>query len=126
MKQGLLLFAHGAREPRWTSPFEDIAQRIRTQQPDVALELAYLEFMSPNMAEAGQRLAAAGCRRVAILPLFLGAGGHVLKDLPALIADLEKMHRTVQWRRLPIIGEVDSVLAAMTSAAVNMLTQTSQ
>jgi sirohydrochlorin cobaltochelatase len=42
MSQGLLLFAHGARDPRWSLPFEDVARRIRIMRPGVALELAYL------------------------------------------------------------------------------------
>ena len=29
MKRGLLLFAHGARDPRWALPFEDVAARVR-------------------------------------------------------------------------------------------------
>ena len=29
MKRGLLLFAHGARDPAWARPFEAIARRVR-------------------------------------------------------------------------------------------------
>ena len=83
MTRGLLLFAHGARDPRWALPFEDVAQRIRAADGSVPVALSYLEFMSPGLVEAGESLVAQGCTRVEVVPLFLGAGGHVRKDLPA-------------------------------------------
>jgi sirohydrochlorin cobaltochelatase len=33
MSTGLILFAHGARDPRWAAPFEAVAARIRAQRP---------------------------------------------------------------------------------------------
>jgi sirohydrochlorin cobaltochelatase len=120
MKQGLLLFAHGARDPRWALPFEAVAGRIRLAEPDLCVELGYLEFMAPDLKTAGQRLADLGCQRVDVLPLFLGAGGHVRKDLPLLMDALSAQHPTVQWQLRSAIGEVDSVIAAMADAALTM------
>ena len=121
MTQGLLLFAHGARDPRWSLPFEDVARRIRVVRPGLAIELAFLEFMTPDLVEAGRRLADAGCELVDVLPLFLGAGGHVRKDLPALIERLAELHPAVRWRLRPAIGEADAVLAAMAAEALRLL-----
>jgi sirohydrochlorin cobaltochelatase len=118
MKNGLLLFAHGARDPRWALPFEDVARRIRARAPSLAVELSFLEFMTPTLREGGERLAASGCDRVDVLPLFLGAGGHVRKDLPALLTELSAAHPSVQWRLQTAIGEVDSVVEAMALAAL--------
>ena len=41
--QALVLFAHGARDPRWAIPFERLAERARTKRPDVSVSLAFLE-----------------------------------------------------------------------------------
>jgi sirohydrochlorin cobaltochelatase len=118
MKSGLLLFAHGARDPRWALPFEDVARRIRARAPELGVELGFLEFMEPDLATAGDRLAALGCERVDVVPLFLGAGGHVRKDLPALLQDLSARHPSVQWHLRPAIGEVERVIDAMADAAL--------
>ena len=118
MKRGLLLFAHGARDPNWALPFDDVARRIRASAPELAVELAFLEFMAPDLATAGARLAATGCERVDVVPLFLGAGGHVRKDLPALMQTLRERHEAVQWQLNRAIGEADSVIAAMANAAL--------
>jgi sirohydrochlorin cobaltochelatase len=121
--QGLLLFAHGARDPRWALPFADIQRRVRASAPRMPVELAFLEFMSPNLIDAGTLLANAGCTRVDVLPLFLGAGGHVRKDLPELLNQLSQQHPGVQWQLRPAIGEMDSVVQAMADAALTGLSR---
>ena len=122
MKRGLLLFAHGARDPRWALPFDDVARRVRAADPAVAVELSFLEFMAPTLLEGGARLATAGCAVVDVVPLFLGAGGHVRKDLPALLDTLAAAHPGVRWQLRPAIGEVDSVVQAMALAALALTT----
>ena len=121
MSQGLILFAHGARDPRWALPFEDTAARIRARRPDVALRLAYLEFMTPDLSGATAELVAAGCTRIALLPMFLGSGGHVRKDLPLLLDGLRNTHTGTRFELHTAIGEVDSVLQAMADAALALL-----
>ncbi len=118
MKQGLLLFAHGARDSRWSLPFEDIAERVRLNAPQVLVRLAFLEFMTPDIVQAGGELAAAGCTRIDVVPLFLGAGGHVRRDIPLLLAELEAAHPGVHWMLRPSIGELDPVVEAMAQASL--------
>ena len=49
MKEGLVLFAHGSREPEWATPFERIAQQLSTSY---LVELAYLERMKPTLDDS--------------------------------------------------------------------------
>jgi sirohydrochlorin cobaltochelatase len=118
MTRGLLLFAHGARDARWAEPFEDVARRVRARDPALSVQLAFLEFMAPTLREAGAALASAGCDGVDIVPLFLGAGGHVRKDLPLLVAELAQRNPQVRWQLRAAIGEADSVIEAMALAAL--------
>ena len=118
MTRGLLLFAHGARDARWAEPFEAVAARARQHQPEWAVQLAFLEFMPPTLLAAGHALAAAGCERVDVVPLFLGAGGHVRKDLPLLIDELRVAHPGTSWQLQRAIGEQNNVIDAMAHAAV--------
>ncbi len=115
---GVLLFAHGARDPAWAGPFEGVAQRLRAQAPDLHVGLGFLEFMSPSLAEAGAALAQAGCRHVRVVPLFLGAGGHVRKDLPALLDALRAAQPGCRYSLAPAVGELAPVVGAMAEAAL--------
>ena len=118
---GLLLVAHGARDPDWARPFDDVAARAAAACPGAAVRLGFLELMAPSIADAGAALAAAGCAEVDVLPLFLGAGGHVRRDLPRLVDALRAAYPAVQWRLRPAIGETEPVVAAMAAAAIGLL-----
>ncbi len=118
---GLILFAHGARDARWAEPFEAVARRVRAQRPDLQLRLAFLEFMTPDLPTAAAELCAAGCARVDILPLFLGAGGHLRKDLPPMVQQLQQQYPTVRWTLHAAVGEHESVMQAMAGAALALL-----
>jgi sirohydrochlorin cobaltochelatase len=119
--RGLILFAHGARDPRWAAPFEAVATRVRRARPDVPVRLAFLEFMTPALPEAGAELAATGCTQVDVLPLFLGAGGHVRRDLPLLMDALRVAHPAVAFRLHTAVGEVNSVIDAMAHVATQAM-----
>ena len=51
------------------------------------------------------------------MPLFLGAGGHVRKDLPALVEALRARAPGVALQLHAAIGENDAVIDAMARAA---------
>jgi sirohydrochlorin cobaltochelatase len=121
--QGLILFAHGARDPRWAAPFEAVARQIREQQPQLQLRLAYLELMVPSLQDAGAELCAAGCLQVDVLPMFLGTGGHLRKDLPPMIERLRELHPSVRWRLHEAVGEQPLVREAMAATALALLAQ---
>ncbi len=118
MTRAIVLFAHGARDPRWAEPFEAVAAQIRAARPELPVALAFLELMPPTLAEAVGRLAADGATAIDIVPLFLGSGGHVRNDLPALVDALVRAHPALSLRLHPAIGEHAAVVAAMARAAV--------
>jgi len=118
---GLLLFAHGARDARWAEPFEAVAAQVRAARPDVPVRLAFLELMQPSLADAAAQLVTEGCRRIEVLPLFLGAGGHVRKDLPALLETLCATHAGVHFELNPAVGEMPALIAAMAGCALQLL-----
>ncbi len=103
--QGVVLFAHGSRDPLWHQPIEAVAARIRELDPQVLLSCAYLELTEPDLPSAVQRLIAAGAHAIRIVPLFLGVGRHAREDLPALVAELRALHPQVQLTLQPAIGE---------------------
>ena len=120
---GLILFAHGARDPRWALPFQAVAERIAQQQPQLKLRLAFLELMAPSLVQAGAELSADGCTQVDVLPMFLGTGGHLRKDLPPMLEQLRESHPAVHWRLHQAIGEQPPVRDAMAAAALALLAE---
>jgi sirohydrochlorin cobaltochelatase len=121
MRQGLILLAHGARDPRWREPFEELARRVQVKCPEVDVRLAFLDWMKPDVPTAGDEAVAAGCDTLRIVPVFLGQGGHVREDVPALIAALRARHPAVIVTQSGAAGEDSTVLDALAAFCVYAL-----
>ncbi len=109
----LVLFAHGARDPRWSAPFERLQHLTQAQMPDVSVRLAYLELMEPRLPDTVADLALHGCKKVTIVPVFLGQGAHVLRDLPLIIEQLQFDHPEVDVAVAGAVGEDSQVMEAI-------------
>ena len=114
---GILLIAHASRDAAWAAPFERLRERIARQGSVV--ELAYLERMTPVLADAARNLAQRGCSHAVVVPLFLGQGGHVREDLPRLVADAMRKHPPLALRLSTPIGEDPQVLDAIAAACIS-------
>jgi sirohydrochlorin cobaltochelatase len=85
LKQGIVLVAHGSRDPEWARPFERLAAVLEKKLPAAVIALCYLEH-GPSIAEAIAAATAKGAGSIRVVPMFLGAGGHVKEDIPRLVA----------------------------------------
>jgi sirohydrochlorin cobaltochelatase len=111
---GIILFAHGSREPQWARPFEQLAASLRAKTPGPVC-VAYLERMHPSLEDAIAALAAE-VDRIRVVPVFLGAGGHVKDDVPQLVARARERHARVAIELEPPIGEQAAVIEAIAAA----------
>ncbi len=113
MSSALILFAHGARDARWAAPFVRLQQIIQNKQPQCRVELAFLEFMTPDLPSLVAQLHTENCLDIRLVPVFLGQGGHVLRDLPQILAQLQVQYPQMRLQTLPAVGENDAVLMAI-------------
>jgi len=115
LSAGIVLFAHGSRDPEWARPFEQLAATLaRTTQQPVAL--AYLELMRPPLDEAISALVKQGATSIRVVPVFLGQGGHVKEDLPRLVERARRSHPKIAITLEPPIGEQSAVIDAIAAA----------
>ena len=111
--RGLVLFAHGARDPEWARPFEAIRDRVRAQRPGLPVALAYLEMMSPALDEAIGAVAAQGATSITVVPLFMAQGGHLKQDLPRILDDIRARNPRLAISLETAIGDVPELLDAI-------------
>lgn len=109
----LILVAHGSRDPGWHKPFEWLVQKMREELGEDRVRLAFMEFASPNLAEAIRESAEEGMDNMQVLPLFLARGGHVDRDIPAQIRESEKEFPHLNIELLAPVGEHPRMLNAM-------------
>jgi sirohydrochlorin cobaltochelatase len=120
-RRALILFAHGARDPRWAAPFERLQAIVQAQQPDVAVALAFLELMTPSLPDTVAHLVQGGCAEVTVVPVFLGQSGHVLRDVPPLVEGLRGKYPEVTVKLTGAVGENADVLNAIARYCVDAL-----
>lgn len=118
MSVGLILFAHGARDPRWADTVNAVAQRCRALAPDMPVQCAFLEFMAPDLSQAVDLLVAQGVSDIRVAPVFLAAGGHVLRDLPDRLAEIATRHPHLSVSVGEALGSRPEVINAMAQAAL--------
>ena len=118
MTRGIVLFAHGSRDPLWRGPMDEVARRVAEREPGTPVRLAFLELCTPDLPSVGAELAGRGLSEVAIVPLFLGVGRHAREDLPVLVEALREAHPTVRWQLKPTVGEDPRLLDLLAEVAL--------
>ena len=117
--RGIILLAHGSRDPLWREPIERVAARIREQDAQAIVTCAYLELTEPDLRAAAAQLLAQGVRAIRVVPMFLGLGRHARKDLPRLVGELRQRHPQMELTLQPAIGEDARLLDLMAQIALS-------
>lgn len=116
--QAIILFGHGSRDPRWAQTLHAVAEQLQSDHPTRVVRCAYLEFMQPGLPETLRSLYTEGLMHVRIAPVFLAAGGHVLRDLPELVAPVQQECPGLQVEIVAALGADPGVIEAMARAAL--------
>jgi sirohydrochlorin cobaltochelatase len=120
-KSAVILFAHGARDPRWAEPFQRLQKILLERSPELVVSLAFLELMSPRLPELAAELIASGIDDVTVVPVFLGQGGHVLRDLPLIVDELKRTYPHASFKVVDAVGEDPQVLNAMATYCLDAI-----
>lgn len=115
---GIVLFAHGSRDPLWHQPMEAVASAISAAAPATPVVCAYLELSTPDLPTAVATLHSASVRSVTIVPLFLGVGKHAREDLPALVAALRVQRPDMQFQLQNAVGQDPRLIALLADIAL--------
>ena len=84
----LVIAAHGTRVGAGVEACTALVDRVRRLLVDVPTVAAYVELVEPSIDEAlAGVLAGQSTPRAVVVPLMVGAGGHVREDIPEAIAD---------------------------------------
>jgi sirohydrochlorin cobaltochelatase len=121
-KHGMILFGHGARDPRWAEPFERLATKLRARRSE-PVSLAFLELMTPDLPTAIEKLGSDGCNGITVVPVFFGQGGHIRRDLPELLDRCREMFPSLTINCATAVGEDDAVLDAVAEYCIRQVAE---
>jgi len=112
-KTALILIAHGSRDPEWAAPFKKVCRVVGEKSPQLRLELAFMELMSPGLAESADKLVGEGFERIVVLPMFLAQGGHLKEDIPQLLNEVRERHPQTCFELTTALGDSEDIVQAM-------------
>jgi sirohydrochlorin ferrochelatase len=102
--KAVLLIAHGSRHAPANDDLHQLVARLAERGDYPIVEPAFLELADPDIPAGGDRCVARGARRVLMVPYFLSAGVHLLRDLTAARDALHRRHPEVEFRLGPALG----------------------
>jgi sirohydrochlorin cobaltochelatase len=106
----LVLFAHGARDARWSASLHALEAAIRAHVGRASVRTAFLELQTPTLLEALEAAASEGALRIHVVPVFWAGAGHVENDLPPMLSAFSARHPQVVVRALPVLSELPGML----------------
>ena len=104
-KSCLVLIAHGSKNPRWTAPFQKMADDLSKEVGDGKVFLSFMELAAPTLQDVAGQIVKDGGLHFRLLPLFLANGNHLAHDLPAQVDDVKKQFPGLEVEMLPPIGQ---------------------
>ena len=100
-----LLIAHGSREEQANADLHYVKDQVLKQRRYGIVDVAYLELAKPAILEAADACVQQGAAEVILLPYFLSAGVHVLRDLTEAHGALSRRHPHVRFRLAARLGQ---------------------
>src|SRR3954447_6230164 len=117
-RTAVLLIAHGSRHEPANDDLHAMAARFAAGGRHPIVEACFLELAEPDIAAGGSACVARGAARVLMIPYFLSAGVHLLRDLTAARDELGRSYPLVEFRLSPPLGPhplLDQLVAARAS-----------
>src|SRR5436305_1849485 len=94
--RAILLIGHGSLRPESGTAMMQLAAQADVLGVAPLVSACFLNYSHPRFAQQVEQSIARGLGRVVAVPYFLQMGGHVAEDLPAIIADAQAAHPTLE------------------------------
>lgn len=101
---GLLLIAHGTRDPRGAQEMDVLMEHVRARVPGPAAHAWLEEFAEPRATEAAAQLVEAGATRAVCVPFLHFAAGHAKTDIPQELAAVRNAQPALLVANAPVLG----------------------
>ncbi len=92
--KALIILAHGSRREESALELATLAEDLEKMGAEKfnIVRSAFVQFCSPTFHEVVDELVEKGIGEIVVLPYFISAGNHVVKDIPELIATSKSNH----------------------------------
>ncbi|AWI31629.1 sirohydrochlorin chelatase [Streptomyces sp. ICN441] len=112
-RPALLVVAHGSRDPRHAATVHALVRQVRSQQPEVRVSTAFLDFNAPTVPQVLERMANDGVGEVVALPLLLTRAFHAKSDIPSVLNEARARYPRLRITQSGVLGPSPLLLDAV-------------
>lgn len=116
---GILLFAHGSPVEDANRGVHELAKVVEAAGSYAYVRAAFLDGGRPDLAGGVKEAAAAGIKRLIIVPYFLTVGLHLRRDMPKLVDAARAAHPDIDI----VVGQSLEGHPTMPSILLNLADQ---
>jgi len=89
---GVIICGHGSRAKIAEEEFSSLAAGLRARYPGIKAEYGFLEYSSPNIHMALDKLLEQGVEHIYAVPGMLFAATHAQNDIPSVLTTYQEKH----------------------------------
>ncbi|XVW81347.1 CbiX/SirB N-terminal domain-containing protein [Candidatus Profftella armatura] len=96
-------------------------KKIKQIQPNLIVKIAFLELIDPNLITCVAQLYKKNINTITIVPIFIGKGNHIERDLQNLLKNIKKIYPNINIRTTLPIGESKKILTEIAKYCIRSL-----
>jgi sirohydrochlorin ferrochelatase len=104
MKTAVIILGHGSRSNGNDSAIKRVAAAMKISSGYAIVEYAFLQYAQPTTDAVLDRCIEQGAKDIIIVPFFLQAGTHVMKDIPDFLDKAKIRHPNCNFRLTDYVG----------------------
>ncbi|MFT5218499.1 MAG: sirohydrochlorin cobaltochelatase [Planctomycetota bacterium] len=118
---GVIICGHGSRAKIAEEEFSLLAKGLRSRYPDLKIEYGFLEYSSPNIHMALDRLLEQGVSKIYAVPGMLFLATHAKNDIPSVLTTYQQAHPGLEIEYGNELGLHDEMIEAFQSRILESL-----
>jgi sirohydrochlorin ferrochelatase len=109
--KSIILIVHGSRLQSSNDEAKQLANKLAKtlDKKYPIVEIAFLELTAPSIAEAIESCIQQGANEVCLMPYFLCAGHHVMRDIPNEVKPLQEKYPQIAFHTTAHVGSSDLI-----------------
>ena len=106
-----MITTHGSRKKESNDEIFKLAKKVTgLRSHDFAsVSAAFIQFTEPLLPDEIEKLAARGAEKIIVFPYFIGAGSHVMRDIPDIIYDACEAYPEIRFSVTAHLGGIDGI-----------------
>ncbi len=109
--KALIIVAHGSRKEESNNEVLSLVREF-DQDTEHSFDFivgAFLQFASPGLEKQIAFLAGQEVSKIVIFPFFIGAGNHILMDIPQIVDQARKENPGIEFVLTKHLGKIDGI-----------------